>query len=283
MQIKTFDAPNPYGNGTHKISYTDWGSKHKKFVICVHGLTRNGRDFDFVAERLSQHFRVICPDMPGRGKSEWLPNYEWYNNEVQVADTLALAKHLGAEKFHWVGTSMGGLMGMIIAALHPHLIKKMVINDIGAFISADGMRRIKGYVKDEVLFENREHAEARFREIFAPFHIETETQWQHMFLHGLRQTAEGKFSFNHDPAMGKAFAGERDFDLWRLWEAGKVAEILLLRGEKSDILPRDVAERMCEKAGVEFVEFPRFGHVPPLMNEHQIDVVEGFLTSSLRA
>jgi pimeloyl-ACP methyl ester carboxylesterase len=280
MQVKTFDAPNPDGNvdsgGTHKISYTDWGSEHKNFVICVHGLTRNGRDFDFVAERLAQNFRVICPDMAGRGKSAWLPNYEWYNNEVQVADTLALAHHLGAKNFDWIGTSMGGLMGMIIAALHPHLIKKMVINDIGAFISADGMRRIKGYVKDEILFDSREHAEKRYREIFAPFHIETELQWQHMFLHGLRETKDGKFSFNHDPAMGKAFAGERDFDLWRLWEAFKVPT-LLLRGEKSDILPRDVALRMAQKAGVEFVEFPRFGHVPPLMNDEQIGVVERFL------
>lgn len=277
MQVKTFAAPNPDGVGTHEISYTEWGTVHENFVICVHGLTRNGRDFDFVAQRLAQNFRVICPDMPGRGKSEWLPNFEWYNNEVQIADTLALAQHLGAENFDWIGTSMGGLMGMIIAALYPQKIQKMVTNDIGAFISADGMRRIKGYVKDEILFENRAHAEGRFREIFAPFKIESEEQWLHMFEHGLRETAEGKFSFNHDPAMGKAFAGEKDFDLWRLWEAGKVEKTLLLRGAESDILPHDVAQRMAQKDGVEFVEFAGFGHVPPLMNAEQIDVVEGFL------
>lgn len=276
MEIKKFEAPNPDGIGTHGISYTEWGTENKEVVVCIHGLTRNGRDFDFLAARLAKNFRVICPDMAGRGKSEWLGNYEWYNNEVQVADTLALIKHIGAESFHWVGTSMGGLMGMIMAALHPHLIKKMVINDIGAFISADGMRRIKGYVKDEILFPNREIAEARFREIFAPFCIETEAQWQHMIEHGLRETANGKFSFNHDPAMGKAFAGEQDFDLWRLWRAGK-AKTLLLRGAESDIFPRDVAEKMAAAERVEFVEFDGFGHVPPLMNDEQISVVEKFL------
>ena len=275
MQIKSFDAPNPDGEGTHKISYTEWGAEHDEVIVCIHGLTRNGRDFDFVAERLAQNFRGICPEMAGRGSSEWLPNFEWYNNDVQVADTLALMEHVGAESYHWIGTSMGGLMGMIMAALHPHKIRKMLINDIGAFISADGMRRIKGYVKDEILFDDRAHAESRFREIFSSFHIETEAQWQHMFEHGLRETSDGKFSFNHDPAMGKAFAGEQDFNLWRLWRAGK-AETLILRGAESDIFPRDVAEKMAEKDGVELVEFERFGHVPPLMNDEQIGVVEEF-------
>lgn len=276
MQIKTFDAQNPDGNGTHKVSYTMWGAEHKNFVVCVHGLTRNGRDFDFVAKRLAKNFCVICPDMPGRGNSDWLPDYGWYTNEVQIADTLSLMNSLDAENYHWIGTSMGGLMGMIVGALQPHLLRKMVINDIGAFIGKDGMRRIKGYVKDEILFDNRDHAEDRFREIFESFHIETEEQWQHMFEHGLRETADGRFSFNHDPAMGKAFVGEQDFDLWRLWNAGK-AETLLLRGGLSDIFPRDVAEKMAERKGVSLIEFPRFGHVPPLMNDEQISVVEDFL------
>lgn len=276
MEIKTFEAPNPSGEGAHKISYTEWGAEHKNVVVCIHGLTRNGRDFDFLAEKLAQNFRVICPDMAGRGKSEWLKDYTWYNNDVQVADTLALMQHIGAKSYDWVGTSMGGLMGMIVGALHPQLIKKMVINDIGAFISADGMRRIKGYVKDEILFPNYEIAEERFREIFAPFRIETEAQWQHMLKHGLRETSDGKFSFNHDPAMGKAFAGEQDFDLWRLWRAGK-AQTLLLRGAESDIFPREVADKMASAERVEFVEFEGFGHVPPLMNAEQIGVVEEFL------
>ena len=279
MQIKTFEAQNKDGSGTHKISYTDIGESNAagdNFVVCVHGLTRNGRDFDFVAKRLAKNFRVICPDMPGRGKSAWFADAKHYDNEIYIADTLALMESVGAKKMHWIGTSMGGLMGMVVACLQPQLLHKMVLNDIGAFISEDGMRRIKKYVAGEVKFANREHAQKRFREIFAPFKIETEEQWQHMFEHGLRVTDDEQFSFNHDPKLGEAFIAAQDIDLWRVWEAVQVPT-LLIRGAESDILPRNVAERMAQKAGVQFAEFAGFGHVPPLMNDAQIGVVERFL------
>ena len=177
MQIKTFEAHSK-DVGNHIISYSDIGESNAagdNFVVCVHGLTRNGRDFDFIAKRLAQKgFRVICPDMPGRGKSPWLGESKHYNNELYIADTLALMEHLGAKKMHWIGTSMGGLMGMVVACLQPQLLHKLVLNDIGAFISADGMRRIRKYVAGEVRFATRDAAENRFREVFAPFKIETQ-------------------------------------------------------------------------------------------------------------
>jgi pimeloyl-ACP methyl ester carboxylesterase len=195
---------------------------------------------------------------------------------------VALVKSLGHEKVDWVGTSMGGLMGMIATALHPHLINKMVLNDIGPYISAEGMRRIATYIKDEVKFPTREIAQNRFREIFAPFRIEKEEHWQHFFEHGLRQSMEhGAWSFSHDPKIGAAFKDKdgniitlQEFDLWRIWDAIKIP-MLVLRGEKSDILARDVAERMAQKA--QLAEFADFGHVPPLINAEQIGVVKEFL------
>lgn len=263
----------------HKISYTEWGAG-ERIAVCVHGLTRNGRDFDWLAAELAKTHRVICPDMPGRGKSDWLDDFTKYNNNYYVEATVALIHSLGAKQVDWVGTSMGGLMGMIATALHPHLIGKMVLNDIGPYITAEGMRRIATYIKDEVKFASREQAENRFREIYAPFKIEREEDWQHLFEHGLRIT-EGGYSFNHDPKLGQIFKDAegnvitmQEFDLWRLWDAIHIP-MLVLRGEKSDILSREVAERMSQKA--KLVEFAGYGHVPPLINDEQISSVVNFL------
>lgn len=268
----------------HNVSYTKWGqcnhSAPSKLLVCVHGLTRNGHDFDWLADALKDDYTVICPDMPGRGKSDWLDDPKLYNNNYYVEITAALIKSLGFEQADWVGTSMGGLMGMIAAATQPKLIRKMVLNDIGPFISADGMRRIATYIKDEVKFPTLESAEKRFKEIFSPFKIENEADWQHFFAYAFREV-NGGYSFNHDPAIGAVFKDKdgnivtlQEFDLWRIWEAIKIP-VLVLRGEKSDILSREVAGKMAEKARL--VEFAGFGHVPPLINAEQIDVVKSFL------
>jgi pimeloyl-ACP methyl ester carboxylesterase len=281
-QIKEFLVNLPNAGESHKLSYTEWGSG-ERLLVCIHGLTRNGRDFDWLAAALANDYRVICPDMPGRGKSEWLKNPILYNNNYYIEIVKALVASLGYKQVDWVGTSMGGLMGMIAAATNPGLIRKMVLNDVGPFISADGMRRIATYIKDEVKFPSKQTAEQRFREIFAPFGITDETQWQHMFEYGLRQTADGQWSFNHDPKLGAAFKDKdgnfpeaQEFDLWRIWDAIKIP-VLVLRGETSDILSREVAAKMLERPGTELVEFQGYGHVPPLVNDEQIGVVKKFL------
>ena len=279
-KINQFEVKLEANPQKHFISYAEWGSGDK-LLVCVHGLTRNGRDFDFLAHALADNYRVICPDMPGRGKSEWLDNYLLYNNNYYVDIVHELIKSLGHNQVDWVGTSMGGLMGMIAAAKFPNLIRKMVLNDIGPYISAEGMRRIATYIKDEVKFPNEESARKRFKEIFEPFKIEHEHQWNHLLEHGLRQTESGLWSFNHDPKLGAAFKDKdgnvitmQEYDLWRIWNAIK-SPMLVLRGELSDILSREVAEKMAEKA--KLVEFEGYGHVPPLMNNEQIGVVKSWL------
>lgn len=271
------------GNPPHKLSYAEWGSPNAdKLLVCIHGLTMNGRSFDWLARALSEDYRVICPDMPGRGKSEWLQDYQLYNNNYYVEVVKELIASLGYEQVDWVGTSMGGLMGMIAAATTPKLIRKMVLNDIGPYISADGMRRIATYIKDEVKFPTKEAAQKRYREIYEPFKL-TEEQIQHMFKIGLRETDGGLWTFNHDPNLGKPFKDEnnnpivmQEFDLWRIWNAIKIP-VLVIRGETSDILAPEVAEKMQERPQTQFVEFKGYGHVPPLMNEEQIGVVRKFL------
>lgn len=260
------------------LAYTEWGTG-KNLLVCVHGLTRNGRDFDWLAREMARaeyDYTVICPSMYGRGKSDWLADSELYSNEYNIEVTLALANSYSYEHLDWVGTSMGGIMAMIIAATAPKLIRKMVLNDIGALISEEGMRRIKTYVKDEVKFVNRKEAEQRFREIFKPFNIQDEDDWQHMFEHGLRQTSDGQYSFNHDPSMGAAFPVPQEIDMWRLWDAIKTPT-LILRGADSDILPSEIANKMAESENAELVEFAGYGHVPPLISQEQINVVKKFL------
>lgn len=259
------------------LAYTQWG-QGKDLLVCVHGLTRNGRDFDWLAREMGKHYTVICPSMFGRGKSDWLDDVNNYSNEYNIEVTLALASSFEYENLDWVGTSMGGIMGMAIASTMPKLIRKMVLNDIGAVITEEGMRRIKTYVGKEVVYDTREVAEARFREIFAPFKIEAEQDWQHMLEHGLRQTEDGKWSFNHDPAMGAVFPEPQEFDMWRMWNAIKIPT-LVLRGSESDIFERETAEKMQQKTNATLVEFEGYGHVPPLISQEQINVVRDFLCS----
>ena len=282
-EIKEFAVNLPDAE-PHRLSYAEWGSG-SRLLVCVHGLTRNGRDFDWVAQALASDYKVICPDMPGRGKSDWLKNPVLYNNNYYVEIVKALVAALGFEQVDWLGTSMGGLMGMIAAATTPKLIRKMVLNDIGPYIDAVGMRRIGSYIKGEVKFPTREAAQARMREIYAPFHL-SENDWPHMFEFGLRQTTDGEWSFNHDPNLGAVFKDKDgnlleigEFDLWRIWEAIKIP-VLVLRGVTSDILSREVAQRMLLRPQTQLVEFAGYGHVPPLINNEQIEVVRKFLIAA---
>ncbi len=266
----------------HKVSYAQWGAGNGKLLVCIHGLTMNGRSFDWLAAALANDYHIICPDMPGRGRSGWLGNYQLYNNGYYVEVVKALIASLGFKQVDWVGTSMGGLMGMIAASTTPALIGKMVLNDIGPFISADGMRRIATYIKDEIKFSDLSMAQKRYREVYEPFKM-TDEQFAHMYEFGLRSTEHGAWSFNHDPNLGKPFKDEnnnpivmQEFDLWRIWEAIK-CPVLVLRGEVSDILSREVAAQMAARPNTQLVEFAGYGHVPPLMNEEQIGVVRKFL------
>lgn len=301
FEQKFFEHTSPSGQ-VHKMAYTQWGNG-EDLLVCVHGLTRNARDFDWLAKAMcgdydndtlatprlpsdasaqdglkKPSYTVICPSMPGRGMSDWLDNAADYSNEYNIEITLALAASFNAKNIDWVGTSMGGIMAMIIGCTMPKLLRKIVLNDIGALISEDGMRRIKNYVAGEVKFENKDIAEKRFKEIFAPFNIKSEDDWQHYMFHGLRETSDGQFSFNHDPKMGAAFPEPEEIDMWRLWDSINVPT-LILRGADSDILPKDVAHKMAERPNATLVEFEGYGHVPPLIDADQVSVVRNFLCS----
>lgn len=268
--------------GFHRMHYYDWGDpENSRVVICVHGLTRNGRDFDFLAQALSRDFRIVCPDVAGRGRSDWLESKQDYGYAQYMADMTALLARVtaGAEKtIYWVGTSMGGLLGIIMAAMPKNPIRKLVVNDAGMLVPKAALERLALYVGKDPRFATLDALEAHVRHISAPFGALSDEQWRHLTVHSAKQHADGTWGFRYDPAIANAFSGElNDIDLSAYWDAVR-CPTLLLRGADSDILLRATAEAMTQRGPrVTLVEFQAVGHAPMLMLDEQITAVRGFL------
>lgn len=270
-----------------------WGPENAaKTALCVHGLSRNGRDFDFLAQELvAQGYRVICPDMPGRGKSEWLADKNFYNYEYYVAVALAVAESFDVRSCDWIGTSMGGIIGMMVAAHRPELIHRLVLNDIGAVVACEGLQRIAGYAGRELVYPSREAAEAQLRVLFAPFGLNAEWQWQHLFEHTLVQKEDGNWQSAFDPditatyrTQTKNFSQIEDINLTPVWNKIR-CPVLVIRGAESDILRAATAQDMAQTAQtlhpVAVMEVPGVGHAPALMDAEQIAQVMGWLARPL--
>ena len=271
--------------GFHNLHYYEWGNPDSdKVAVCVHGLTRNARDFDFLACALAEKgYRVICPDVIGRGKSQWLNNPKWYGYPLYVTNMMTLLTKLELKDVHWVGTSMGGLIGMMVETHGPHLIRKMVLNDIGPYIPKQSLMRIGSYVGQNMTFSNREAAFKHFKEIHDTFGITKDEHWQHLFEHSFVEENDGAYKSHYDPGLALAFRSKRgkqikmpNMDMWKMWDLINVP-MLVLRGEKSDLLLKDTAERMVQKECASLVEFPEIGHAPMLMEDDQVKIVVNWL------
>jgi pimeloyl-ACP methyl ester carboxylesterase len=268
--------------GFHRMHYYDWGdSENSRVVICVHGLTRNGRDFDFLAQALSRDFRIVCPDVAGRGRSDWLESKQDYGYAQYMADMTALLARVtaGAEKtIYWVGTSMGGLLGIIMAAMPKNPIRKLVVNDAGMLVPKAALERLALYVGKDPRFATLDALEAHVRYISAPFGALSDEQWRHLTVYSAKQHADGTWGFRYDPAIANAFSGElNDIDLSAYWDAVR-CPTLLLRGADSDILLRATAEAMTQRGlRATLVEFQAVGHAPMLMSDEQVTAVRDFL------
>lgn len=267
--------------GFHRMAYSVWGhAAAPPPVICVHGLTRNGRDFDRLAEMLRDEAQIFCPDIVGRGKSDWLSDPALYGYPQYVNDVTALIARTGKEQVDWVGTSMGGILGMLIAAMPNSPIRRLVINDVGPFISVAALRRIGEYVSLMPEFNGVEQLERHLRQIYAPFGALTDDDWKHLAAHSHRKLPNGKLTLAHDPAIGKAFlALEKDVDFWDLYDR-ITCPTLLLRGTLSDILSAETAQEMTQRGPkAQLAEFPHTGHAPALMDATQITLIAEFLRS----
>jgi pimeloyl-ACP methyl ester carboxylesterase len=266
-------------HGFHRMVYTEWTRPVEgRTALCVHGLTRNGRDFDRLAEALSATHRVVCPDVPGRGKSEWLSHAEDYGYPFYTAAMAALVARLDVAEVDWIGTSMGGLIGMTLAAQPQAPVRRLVVNDIGPFIAKAGLERIGSYVGADPSFSDRAALEAYLRRIHAPFGPLSDLDWAHLVEHAARSRPDGTLGLAYDPRIGDPFKAEaKDIDLWPVWDRIS-CPTLVLRGADSDLLRREDALAMTERGPrARLVEFAGIGHAPALMARDQIAAIRDFL------
>lgn len=269
-------------HGFHRTRYYEWGdADNPRVVICVHGLTRNGRDFDFLAQALATDYRVICPDVVGRGKSDRLPHAQDYGYPLYLSDMAALIARAGVEQVDWVGTSMGGLIGMMLAAQPYTPIRRLVINDVGPLVPKAALERLSTYVGRSESFVDLHAVNAYLRDVLAPFGPLTDAQWQHLADHGATQNADGSYALAYDPGIAAAFRGPlQDVALWPVWDAVR-CPALVLRGSESDLLRRDTALEMTRRGPrARLHEVAGVGHAPALMSADQIDVVRTFLAAA---
>ncbi len=266
--------------GFHRIAYTEWGEPgDDPAVVCVHGLSRNGRDFDFFAAALQAKRQVVCPDLAGRGRSDWLTDKQSYSFPTYCADLTALLARLGGNSFDWVGTSLGGLIGIVMAAQPNSPIRRLVINDAGPFIPKAAPQRILAYLGKAPPFASIAATERYLREVLAPYGALTDEHWAHLARHSVRAKRGGGYALAYDPdiAVPMRSARPQDVDMWDIWDRIH-CPVLLLRGADSDVLSRETAEEMCNRGPpTELVEFAGVGHAPTLMDPKQIDVVRRWL------
>lgn len=266
----------------HRLGFEEWGDPDAPVVMCVHGLTRNGRDFDALAAVLAGSYRVICPDLPGRGLSDWLADPMLYQAQHYVTALAHLLAWVGRD-VAWVGTSLGGICGMVIAATAGSPINRLVLNDVGPFIPAAALGRIRDYMVasgDSLMmsrFPDLEAIERHLRFVHAPFGPMSDAQWAEMARNSARLLPDGRFTMHYDPRIAEPLRGHApaDVDMWMLWDRIRVPR-MVIRGETSDILLPETFARM-EASGAEAFEVPVTGHAPPLLDPLQIEAVRAFL------
>ncbi len=268
-------------SGLHRMAYTEWGDRDNPSVlVCVHGLTRNGRDFGELAAALAAHYRVICPDVVGRGLSSHLRDPAGYGVPQYVADMVTLIARLGVEQVDWVGTSMGGLLGMTLAGLEGAPIRRLVLNDVGPLITVDSLRRIATYVGWQPDWASAAEAEAYFRLINAPFGVLTDEQWRRLTASSIVQRPDGRWTTRYDPRIAEPFKAafvDKDIDLWPLYDRIH-CPTLVVRGAESDLLTRDTWQAMGKRGPLaRLAEVPGVGHAPMFLSDDQIAIVRNFL------
>lgn len=279
-----------------RLAYWDWltpSSDPSHAVVCVHGLSRQGRDFDTLARRLSPHVRVVCVDAPGRGQSDWLDDPMGYQIPVYVADITALLHRLAAQgvtTIDWVGTSMGGLIGMLVAAQAEVPLRRLVLNDVGPSIEPDALLRIGEYLGKAPAFDSLEQGTEYLWSISRSFGPHTQDQWAALSEPMFRRQG-AQWVLHYDPAIAAPFkahtaqsaaqaAQEGQALLWQVYETLRLP-VLLLRGAQSDLLSEDTARRMSTTGPcATWVDIEGVGHAPTLVAEPQLALVQAFLLSA---
>lgn len=282
MTPRTGQVLAPLQGASVMLRWLEWGPVAGRPVVCVHGLTRNARDFDPLAQALAaQGRRVICPDIPGRGMSDWLPPGVPYAVPTYLAALAPLLAGLG--EVDWVGTSLGGLIGMGQCTVPGARIRRLVLNDVGPFLPMAALEGIRDRLAQAPAeFANLAAFEAHLRRAHAAFGALTDAQWAHMAQHSARMTPAGRVISHHDPALLAPLLTNTlaDVDLCPLWPLVAQRPVLVLRGENSGLLLAETAARMASSPGVRVETIAGCGHAPALMDAAQIALVAGFLRAA---
>lgn len=282
-QIKTVQCLSPAG--LHRMAYKEWGDPaNPRVLVCVHGVTRVSDDFDSMASALCDQYRVVCPDVVGRGRSDWLRDPQHYQVPQYVSDMVTLLARLNADTVHWFGTSMGGLIGMGLASMKDSPVKKLVLNDVGPSLNPSALARIGDYVGKDVRFATFDEAARYIKDISLPFGPHSDDEWRKLAADALKQDNEGKWILHYDPALSvpiKATTPEllqrAEAMLWFAYDA-ITCPTLLVRGAESDLLKPEVAQAMTARGPKpKLVEIPGVGHAPTFLHADQIAHVRDFL------
>lgn len=280
--IKTVQCISPAG--LHQMAYRQWGDPaNPEVLVCVHGVTRVADDFDHLAQALCDRYRVICPDVVGRGRSSWLANPQFYQLPQYVSDMVTLLARLDVKKVDWFGTSMGALIGMGLAAYADTPIRKMLMNDVGPNLNFAALKRIADYMGREVSFTDFDEGVAYIRMIAAPFGPHTEDEWRKIAGDVLRKREDGQWIRHYDPAIAKAFASlteentkQAEAAMWAAYDAIR-CPVLLVRGGDSDLLTPETAVDMTRRGPrAQLHELPGIGHAPTFMHDDQIAIARRF-------
>jgi len=271
--------------GLHRMAYHEWGDPgNPKVLICVHGLTRRGSDFNVLAKAMAKDYRVICPDVVGRGESDWLENPMLYGIPQYVADMVTLIARLGVNQVDWLGTSMGGLIGIFLASQENSPIKKILLNDVGPKIEASALRRLGDYVGKPMRFKTKQAGLIYLNRICAPFGDFTPEQW--MAYNGPHLIKDGgEWILHYDPAIAKPFAAVTiataamgEMMTWKAYDA-ITAQTLVVRGGQSDLLSKETVAKMCQRnPRARSIEIPGVGHAPAFITPEQVDLAREFFS-----
>lgn len=270
-------------SGLHRMAYTEWGDPaNPQVLVCVHGLSRNGRDFDDLARAMTDSHRVVCPDIVGRGRSDWLRDPSGYGVPQYVTDMMVLIARLDVETVQWLGTSMGGLIGMVLASLPGTPVSRLLLNDVGPAISSESIRRIGEYIGRAPRFAGLEEAERYVRAVSAPFGALSDTQWRALTESSVRSAADGGLEMIYDPKIADSFhraTAAGMIDLWPMFDRVR-CPTRVVRGEFSDLLSAEVAQAMTARGPhPDLVQVPGVGHAPMFMDEAQIAIAREFFTA----
>jgi pimeloyl-ACP methyl ester carboxylesterase len=280
--IKSVQCLSPAG--LHKMAYKQWGDPaNPKVLVCVHGVTRVSDDFDNMARALCDEYRVVCPDVVGRGRSDWLHDPQYYVIPQYVSDMVTLLARLDAETVHWFGTSMGGLIGMGVASLHDSPIRKLLLNDVAPTLHPAALTRIGEYIGQDVRFPDVDQAAQYIKAISLTFGPHTDEEWRKLATDVLRQDKDGQWIRHYDLKLSVPFKAatpestkQAEAMLWAAYD--RIAcPTLLVRGAESDLVTPEVAKAMAARGPkAKVVELQGVGHAPTFMHADQIAIARSF-------